>query len=146
MRSRRIAAVFCLLALRASAASATPISYFESVSGDLNGAPTLALDSGLNTISGSFAVGSSQAPELPDDIGDEFTFSIPVGRTLTGVTFEFQVSSGLVTEWLDTVALAEAPGYSAVSVYRANRSNGHEPDKPVWHGEPRQRRIRYAFP
>ena len=44
MRSRRIATVLGLLALSAIRPRPRPLSYFESVSGDLNGAPTLALD------------------------------------------------------------------------------------------------------
>jgi PEP-CTERM motif len=72
-------------------AAATPISYSESVSGDLVAAlpaPTvLTLDVGVNTVSGTTHL-------LPDVDGDSFAFSVPVGMVVTNVSFAFVRTRG----------------------------------------------------
>ena len=76
-------------------AAATPISYSESVSGDLAGslpAPTVfTLDVGVNTVSGTSTYGGNS----PTD-SDSFAFSVPVGMTLTGISYAF-VRGGTAT-------------------------------------------------
>jgi PEP-CTERM motif-containing protein len=72
-------------------AAATPISYSESVSGDLVAAlpaPTVfTLDVGVNTVSGTTHL-------LPDVDGDSFAFSVPVGMVVTNVSFAFVRTRG----------------------------------------------------
>ena len=69
-----------------SPAAATPISYSESVSGDLVAAlpaPTaFTLDVGVNTVSGT----SHYAGDIDPD---SFAFTVPVGMVVTNVSFAF---------------------------------------------------------
>src|SRR5262245_25895482 len=63
-------------------ASAVPINYQESVSGDLPESgmplPTLAFDIGLNTVSGRFGRNESYGDDF-----DSFAFTIPPGSQLS---------------------------------------------------------------
>jgi len=81
--------VFGLLLTGAVApATAAPISYVESVSGDLATAlpaPTVfTLDAGVNTVSGTLAFTQADGLER-----DSFAVSVPVGMQLTSIAFAF---------------------------------------------------------
>jgi hypothetical protein len=71
-------------------ASATPISYTESASGDLPpflpAAPAFVftLDVGVNTVSGT-----SHFDNVDGADGDSFAFTIPVGMELTNISYAF---------------------------------------------------------
>jgi hypothetical protein len=75
-----------LMTVWVSPAGATPISYSESVSGDLAAAlpaPTaFILDVGVNTVSGT----SHFDPGLD---GDSFAFTVPGGMVVTNVSYAF---------------------------------------------------------
>ncbi|HEX3357503.1 MAG TPA: hypothetical protein VHS31_11075 [Tepidisphaeraceae bacterium] len=67
--------------LFASAVSAAPITYIESIDGDLpDGAPltTLTLDGGINTVSGT-----ASATDFTTSDFDSFAFTIPAGLQVT---------------------------------------------------------------
>jgi hypothetical protein len=70
-------------------AAATPISYSESVSGDLSShppAPTVfTLDVGVNTVSGTSF--SSNDPFVSDL--DSYAFAVPVGMVVTNISYAF---------------------------------------------------------
>jgi PEP-CTERM motif len=78
--------VMLLMTVWVSPAGATPISYSESVSGDLVSAlpaPTVfILDVGVNTVSGT----SHFVPGLDPD---SFAFTVPVGLVVTNVSYAF---------------------------------------------------------
>jgi len=70
------------------AANATPITYAESVSGDLQAlcpCNVFAFDLGVNSVSGT----SFQNTSLNISDFDSFAFFIPVGAQLTKVTYSF---------------------------------------------------------
>ena len=71
--------------------AATPISYDESVSGDLSGNsfnPVFTFDAGVNTVIGSsFQSFPMTGPATQD--GDWFSFIVQPGQQLTEITFEF---------------------------------------------------------
>jgi hypothetical protein len=73
-------------------ATATPISYSESVSGDLGAslpAPTVfALDIGVNTVSGTTHFDGLEPGVFDVDV-DSFAFSVPAGLEVTNVAFAF---------------------------------------------------------
>ena len=73
-------------------AAATPISYSESVSGDLGDdlpAPTVfALDLGVNTVSGTIHFFIDQDVHADVDV-DVYAFSVPVGLVVTNVSYAF---------------------------------------------------------
>ena len=72
-----------------SIANATPITYAESVSGDLEVlcpcSNVFAFDLGINSVSGASFQNTN--PSMSDF--DSFAFSIPVGMQLTKVTYSF---------------------------------------------------------
>jgi hypothetical protein len=73
-------------------AAATPFSYSEAISGDLDYLPVsaFAFDSGTNTVAGStrFTVGFPGTPHFDADF-DNFAFSLPVAMTLDAITLDF---------------------------------------------------------
>jgi hypothetical protein len=74
-----------------STADATPFSYSEAVSGDLNGLPAttvFAFSTGVNTISGSNFFTVDPGLVFHFDF-DSFAFSIPVDTLLTKITYSF---------------------------------------------------------
>ena len=87
--------VMLLVTVWVSPAAATPISYSESVSGDLVAAlpaPTaFILDVGVNTVSGT----SHDDPGSLDP--DSFAFTVPVGMVVTNVSFAFVRTMGGAT-------------------------------------------------
>ena len=84
-------AFMMLMTALVTPAAATPISYSESVSGDLVAAlpaPTVfTLDVGVNTVSGTTHL-------LPDVDGDSFAFSVPAGMVVTNISFAFVRTRG----------------------------------------------------
>jgi hypothetical protein len=87
--------IMLLMTFWVSPAAATPISYSESVSGDLVAAlpaPTaFILDVGVNTVSGT----SHDDPGSLDP--DSFAFTVPVGMVVTNVSFAFVRTMGGAT-------------------------------------------------
>jgi hypothetical protein len=83
-------------------ASATPINYQESVSGDLpDSLPVPAaflfpLDVGVNTVSGTASLDFSNANNAIHDI-DSFAFTVPVGMVLTDISYAFVRSGNSTT-------------------------------------------------
>lgn len=66
-------------------AYAIPISYDESVNGDLNGSQNLALGVGLNTVMGTITFSNNIFIATDFDI---FDFSVAVGSSLTTITID----------------------------------------------------------
>jgi len=97
VNSLRVFVIVALITVASSAAFATPITYQESVSGDLpsGGGSTLLFDFGTNTVSGNlswFAVADL----------DFFKFAVPTGGTLTSIDLSFVTTasaSGGVINW-----------------------------------------------
>jgi hypothetical protein len=81
--------VLLLITVCVSPVGATPISYLESVSGDLPEvlpAPTIFnLDIGVNTVSGT----NRLLPLTGNIDTDSFAFSVPVGMVVTNVSYAF---------------------------------------------------------
>jgi hypothetical protein len=92
-----VSVIIALIALGAggSVATAAPLQYQESVSGDLPilaSGLTLALDLGTNTVAGS----SSAADDFVNPIQidrDSFSFTVPSGDTVTSVEYAFRLTS-----------------------------------------------------
>lgn len=87
-------------------ANAAPITYNESVSGDLQSTcpcNVFAFDLGINSISGTTFVNAV----LPTFDFDSFAFSIPAGMQLTQVTYSFVAtfSGAIVTSATDEYLL-----------------------------------------
>ena len=102
--------VWCLLPLilvvgLKTTASATPVAYTESGSGDLgNGSPfqQFVLDVGANTVSGT-----AHFFGTPFDIdNDSFAFQVPVGMQLVGISYSF-----VETSLPGTIELTALNGY-----------------------------------
>jgi len=90
-------AVFALLLTAAVApAAAAPITYSESVSGDLGASlpasSIFALDAGVNTVSGTLAFTNTGGLEQ-----DSFALSVPIGMQLTAISFAFATTLAGVT-------------------------------------------------
>lgn len=97
-RTSLIATVALVILLSTSAVStveATPITYNESVSGDLSTSlpgTLFAFDVGVNTVSGSIAF-----LNVPGADADSFAFSIPAGTELTQILYGFVLSANAGT-------------------------------------------------
>jgi len=101
------AAFLAAILFGASVASAAPLTYQESVSGDLpmlHGGVTLGFDIGTNTVSGTSRVTSLPLPIPPPDQFfangidfDAFDFSIPSGAQLTSVKYAFTMTDSSAT-------------------------------------------------
>src|SRR5262245_41323269 len=89
----------CLVAgssLIAGIAAAGPISYSESVSGDLDGfaspLTTFVFDVGTNTIAGTQFVASPSSFDF-----DSFAFQVPVGMEVVSARVDFDQQSSQIT-------------------------------------------------
>ena len=93
MKSWVTAAV--LLHFLAGPAGATPISYIESVSGDLAGFPTAAFQfgEGENTISGSTGVHIGTCPHSICADFDSFSFTVAAGSAVTAISFTYTLDA-----------------------------------------------------
>jgi PEP-CTERM motif len=80
------------LAMLSAPAAAAPITYSESVSGDLRlPAPVFLLDVGVNTVSGTstFGGGSNNTDF------DHFAFQVPAGTRLTSISYAFVTTTNI---------------------------------------------------
>ncbi|MPY68886.1 MAG: PEP-CTERM sorting domain-containing protein [Alphaproteobacteria bacterium] len=91
----RFLAVSALAALAAGAANAAPITYDEAIDGDLTQFMSLTLDTGVNTVTGTFNF-------LPGD-NDNASIVVGPGKRLVGVTLDIL---GFTTT--GTLSLSEA--------------------------------------
>jgi hypothetical protein len=96
----RSGALAAMLALMAGSASAGTLTYIEAVSGDLpesSNFPILALDVGVNTVSGTgsvnFPVGGPNSADF-----DSFKFTVPTGTVLTAITYTSTVTLDTTNE------------------------------------------------
>lgn len=111
MRSRVLGFIF-LMSISGTA-NAVPVTYDETISGDLLGLPlhinqppftTLTFNLGVNKIRGTAALYSVDDSPLNDQ--DPFTFVIPVGLHVDGYSISWQVShlnpitNFLIASWL----------------------------------------------
>ena len=112
----RRAALSILVALPFSLASgvhAAPLAYDESVDGDLTHITvqmqTLALDFGVNTVSGSaFVTFPASGPAESDS--DPIKFSLPTGGLLESITYSFSTEAlDGTTTLLFSTSLFELP-------------------------------------
>src|SRR5215831_3993831 len=93
-RAVRQLAYVCVAVFSISqAAFATPVTYSEVASGDLGqllpSAKVFALAPGDNTVSGHFfQTLNGSAVDI-----DSFAFSVPLGDTLSSITFEWTIST-----------------------------------------------------
>ena len=94
LRWIRLVACVCVAVMGASqAAFATPFTYAESASGDLGqflpAAKVFALTPGDNTVSGHFfQTLNGSAVDI-----DSFAFSVPIGDTLTSMSFVWTITT-----------------------------------------------------
>jgi hypothetical protein len=129
MRASLFATFVVMLAMvgLARPASATPINYQESVSGDLPtslpAAPAFVflLDVGVNTVSGTSHFNVDGAD------GDSFAFTIPVGMELTNISYAFvrggDATSGSLFYELDNgnaPVSSPALGSQSIDLFGAN--------------------------
>ena len=112
MSALRLFTCLAVILLGSSLAAASPLTYQESVSGDLpqlHGGLTLALDIGTNTVSGSSRVEARPIGEPFDPLKqdfDSFDLLIASGSHLISATYSFTV-----TNFSDT-AIVNGPGNS----------------------------------
>jgi len=92
---RKIFTAAFLILLAGTAASAIPLTYIESVSGDLAG-QTLAFDVGINSVFGRQGLTNPITPVTVFDL-DFFLFSLPAGTQLTQVTYTVLATSGTLS-------------------------------------------------
>jgi hypothetical protein len=93
---RAAAAVACLVGLASHSAVAAPISYSESVSGDLSALPVSLgnLDVGANVISGFW----STTPTSPADLNtDVFHVDLPSGLQIDSIVLSYTLARGEAT-------------------------------------------------
>lgn len=83
MRALCLALLACLFA---APVTATPITYSEAVSGDLDSSVPLLLDIGINTVSGT-----SFVHQFHED-SDSLWLTVPTGAALTDVVFSAQMT------------------------------------------------------
>ena len=93
---RKIFTAAFLILLAGTAASAIPLTYIESVSGDLAG-QTLAFDVGINSVFGRQGLTNPITPVTVFDL-DFFLFSLPAGTQLTHLHILFWRRVGLSRE------------------------------------------------
>jgi len=96
----RSATLAAMLVLVAGSASAGTVNYIEAVTGDLpesSNFPILALDVGVNTVSGTsfvnFPIGGPNSADF-----DSFKFTVPVGTILTAITYTSTVTLDTTNE------------------------------------------------
>jgi hypothetical protein len=90
---RHVAAPILLAVLASAPASASPIAFSESVSGDLGSvfpATLLPFDAGVNTINGQVSFFGTNFVYTADT--DHFAFSVPTGMDVTGIAFAFDTT------------------------------------------------------
>jgi hypothetical protein len=100
LRAIRCKPLYCSLMmvgawLVSAHALALPLSYSESVSGDITSpAAAFVLDAGANMIAGTthFSVNSPGGPRFDTDF-DSFAFTVPSGLQLSGITLAFATSA-----------------------------------------------------
>jgi len=90
-----LCAALSALAFCAGVAQAAPVAYNEWSDGDLGDMPgaVLALDAGLNRISGTTHFAVSDGPVHFDRDFDSFAFSLAAGQRITGITLSFKTTS-----------------------------------------------------
>jgi hypothetical protein len=92
-----VALVFAAASLAPLAASAAPLVYNEAVNGDLpelaSQLPTLQLDVGVNTISGSSFFDAVTQPPVADF--DSFNFIVPADTQLIAISYTAHITSSV---------------------------------------------------
>ena len=109
-----LAGIFAGVFLAATSATAVPIAYDETVSGDLDGTQSFALDAGANTFTGSIARDAGNTDS------DEFQVTLGSGLAIASVTIEFlrfELTAGTAFEVTPGLDMSQnTPGFVFLGV------------------------------